>query len=159
MSAARHELIETAAFLPPARALERLDAKDAERRLAGAPHSIAEIVSHMTHWQEWFALRIEGKGDPPVARAAEGWSAVSPGSWNELNRRFLCGLERVAKLGECEDDARRISPPLEFPIVAHYTVADAIHHVAQHNAHHLGQVVLMRQLMGEWPPPSGGSNW
>ena len=46
-----------------------------------------------------------------------------------------------------------------FLIVAHYTVADAIHHVAQHNAHHLGQVVLMRQLMGEWPPPSGGSNW
>jgi uncharacterized damage-inducible protein DinB len=155
MSAARHELIETAAFVPPAQALEHLDAKDAERRLAGAPHSIAEIVSHMVHWQEWFALRIEGTGRPAVARAAEGWPAVSPGSWDDLTARFVSGLERVATLGEREDGARKLSPPLEFPLVAHYTVADAIHHVAQHNAHHLGQVVLMRQLMGAWPPPSG----
>ena len=99
----------------------------------------------MVHWQEWFALRIEGKEAPPVVRAAEGWPAVSPGSWDDLSARFLSGLERVANLGEGEEDARTISPPLEFPSVAHYTVADAIHHVAQHNAHHLGQVVLMRQ--------------
>jgi hypothetical protein len=65
MTTARHELIETAAFLPPARTLEHLGAKDAERRPAGAPHSMAEIVSHMAHWQEWFARRIEGKGDSP----------------------------------------------------------------------------------------------
>src|SRR5262249_40390453 len=156
---ARHELIETAAFIPPPRALDGLSAQDAERRLEGAPHSIAELVSHMAHCQEWFALRIEGKGGPAVPRAAEGWPAVEPGSWDAVRSGFLSGLDRVATLGEKEDAARTLSPALEFPPLAHYTMADAIHHVAQHNAHHLGQVVLMRQLMGAWPPPSGGWTW
>jgi hypothetical protein len=28
-----------------------------------------------------------------------------------------------------------------------------------HNGHHLGQVVLMRQMLGAWPPPSGSYTW
>jgi hypothetical protein len=35
----------------------------------------------------------------------------------------------------------------------------ALVHVANHNAHHLGQIVLLRQLMGRWPPPSGSWTW
>ena len=30
---------------------------------------------------------------------------------------------------------------------------------AAHNAYHLGRVVLLRQMMGSWPPPSGGLTW
>src|SRR5262245_2245283 len=122
MSAARHELIETVAFVPPVHALEHLEGNEAERRLTGAPHSVAELVGHMVHWQEWFALRIEGKGGPAVARASEGWPTVVPGSWDELRGRFLSGLDRLASLGEREDGARALSPALEFPPLAHYTV-------------------------------------
>ena len=32
-------------------------------------------------------------------------------------------------------------------------------HVSIHTAHHLGQVVLLRQLIGVWPPPSGSWTW
>jgi len=32
-------------------------------------------------------------------------------------------------------------------------------HVATHNAHHLGQVILLRQLTGAWPPPAGSWTW
>ena len=28
-----------------------------------------------------------------------------------------------------------------------------------HNAHHLGQVVLLRQQRGLWPPPAGSYTW
>jgi hypothetical protein len=28
-----------------------------------------------------------------------------------------------------------------------------------HNAHHLGQIILLRQLFGAWPPPSGRFTW
>ena len=31
--------------------------------------------------------------------------------------------------------------------------------VATHNAHHLGQVILLRQLLGAWPPPAGSWTW
>jgi uncharacterized damage-inducible protein DinB len=28
-----------------------------------------------------------------------------------------------------------------------------------HNSYHAGQAVLLRQLLGQWPPPSGGLTW
>ena len=31
--------------------------------------------------------------------------------------------------------------------MAHYTIGDALAHVASHNAHHAGQIVTIRQLM------------
>ena len=34
-----------------------------------------------------------------------------------------------------------------------------LHHVASHNSHHAGQVVTLRQILGAWPPPSGGVTW
>ena len=50
-------------------------------------------------------------------------------------------------------------PPIQFPPIAHFTRRDALVHIANHNAHHLGQVIVLRQMMGQWPPPSGGWTW
>jgi uncharacterized damage-inducible protein DinB len=85
---------------------------------------------------------------------------VVPGSWPALHRQFLSTLERAAALGDDVDRlASPITPALEFPPLAHYTVRDALVHVANHNAHHLGQVIILRQVMGLWPPPSGSWTW
>jgi uncharacterized damage-inducible protein DinB len=157
---ARELLVDTFAHIPPARALEGLSAGDAERHVSGAPHSIAEILAHLIFWQTWFAQRVDGVHDPMVQSAAQGWPTVAPGSWPDLVTRYLAGLDRLASIG---DDAARaaapITPPLEFPPLAHYTTRDALVHVAIHNAHHLGQIILLRQLMGVWPPPGGGWSW
>jgi uncharacterized damage-inducible protein DinB len=156
----REFLIDTIAYIPPARALENLEAADAERRVAGAGHSIAEIVAHLAFWAGWFSKRCRGVGEPMVATAAAGWPPVAPGSWPDVHRTFLETLEALAALGE--DEARRdaaIAPPIEFPPMAHYTTRDVVVHVATHNAHHLGQVIVLRQVMGLWPPPSGSWTW
>ena len=34
-----------------------------------------------------------------------------------------------------------------------------LHTIASHNSYHLGQIVLVRQLLGAWPPPGGGLTW
>jgi len=52
-----------------------------------------------------------------------------------------------------------LTPAIEFPSLAHYSRRDVLVHVATHNAHHLGQVILLRQLLGVWPPPSGSWTW
>jgi uncharacterized damage-inducible protein DinB len=31
--------------------------------------------------------------------------------------------------------------------------------IASHNSYHLGQAALLRQMLGTWPPPSGGLTW
>jgi uncharacterized damage-inducible protein DinB len=154
----RELLIETTPSIAPARALEALTAEQADAR-HGSLHTIAEIVSHLGFWQEWFRGRCEGGTDPMPASAALGWVPPAAGSWPDVHRRFLDGLERLAALGAREDRTRVLAPPLEFPPLAGYTVGDVLVHVANHDAHHLGQVIVLRQLMGAWPPPSGSWTW
>ena len=156
----REFLIDTLAYIPPVRALESLDAEAAERRIDGAGHSIAEIVAHVDFWQRWFCARCDGVDEPMVTRAADGWPRVAPGAWNTIAERFHAGVERAAALGDDEAQlGRRIVPAIQFPPIATYTVRDALVHVATHNAHHLGQVIVLRQIMGLWPPPAGGWTW
>lgn len=155
-----HELLlNPSAYAPPAHVLEDLSDAEAVTRVEGAPHSVAEIVAHMAFWQEWFLSRARGMAAPMVAAAA-GWPAAPAGAWNETRERFLSGAREAVSLGSrAEAVTRRLSPPIEFPPLSHYTVNDAITHVAIHNAHHLGQVVVLRQLLGRWPPPSGSWTW
>jgi uncharacterized damage-inducible protein DinB len=155
----REFLVDTTAYLAPAHVLDGLSPADADRRVAGAPHTIAEVVAHLGFWQTWFIARCEGTGVPMPATAAAGWVPPAKGTWLEVRTAFLDGLERVIAFAGTVDTARPIAPPLEFPPLAGYTVADVLVHVATHNAHHLGQVVLLRQLLGYWPPPSGSWTW
>jgi uncharacterized damage-inducible protein DinB len=153
-------LIETTPYIPPARALESLAIEDAERRLPSTNHSIAEIVAHMNFWQDWFCRRCTGIAEPIVAKAAHGWPSVARGTWPEVQAKFLGGLERAAALGKPEAALLKlVVPAIEFPPLARYTVGDAVVHICNHNAYHLGQVILLRQLLGLWPPPSGGWTW
>ena len=155
---ARDLLFDNHAHVPALSALDGLTESHAESRLEHAPHSIAEIVMHLAFWQEWFCGRCEGSGDPLPPSAALGWPAPAPASWDAVRARFAAGLERAAALGD-GDTARPISPSIEYPPLAEYTVGDAIGHMAAHNAHHLGQIVLLRQMLGVWPPPSGSYTW
>jgi uncharacterized damage-inducible protein DinB len=157
-----HELLtEPIGFLAPARALEALSPDLADRRLDGAPHSIAEIVAHLNFWQNWFIRRAEGTAEPMVQHAAEGWPAVTAGSWPSLQQQFVDGLSQLTAWADAAGDALEtpLTPAIEFPPLAHYTKRDVLVHVATHNAHHLGQVILLRQLLGAWPPPAGSWTW
>ncbi|MEO5822978.1 MAG: DinB family protein [Vicinamibacteraceae bacterium] len=155
----RELLVDTTPYLSPRLALDGITPELADRRIPGAPHTIAEIVAHMAFWQTWFSGRCDGTAGPMPASASLGWVAPEPGQWGAVRSRFLDGLDRLVALGAASDHARRVDPPIEFPPLAHYTVGDVFVHVATHNAHHLGQVVLLRQLLGAWPPPSGSWTW
>ena len=154
----RSLLFDNHAHIPTLSTLEGLTAHDADRRIDHAPHTIAEIVAHLAFWQEWFCGRCDGSADPLPSSAALGWPAPAPGSWDIVRARFAAGLERAAAL-DSGDTVRPISPPIEYPPLAAYTLRDAIEHIAAHNAHHLGQIVLLRQMLGVWPPRSGSYTW
>lgn len=155
----RELLTDTTPYLSARHALDGLTADLAERRIPGAPHTIAEIAAHLVFWQEWFAGRCDGTAGPMPASATPGWIAPAVGSWDSLRTRLLSGLDHLVSRGGDADRERRIDPPIEFPPLAHYTVGDVIVHVGVHNAHHLGQIVLLRQLLGAWPPPAGSYTW
>jgi uncharacterized damage-inducible protein DinB len=156
----RELLKDTFAYIQPAATISDLTPDDAVRRLDGAPHSIAEIVGHLTFWQDWFLARCAGDPRPMAASAADGWRPVADSEWIGLRDRFLRGLAGAVETSETQGGCEMpIAPPIEFGPLAAYTVRDALTHVAVHNAHHLGQIVTLRQLMGRWPPASGSWTW
>lgn len=152
----REELLrKPLAFMAPAQVLDGLSPDEAARRLPGVSHSIAEVVAHMAFWQSWFLQRCAGIAAPMAAHAADGWPSATAADWERLRAHFLSDLERAVNL----PGNGPITPPIEFPPIANYTIADALVHIGQHNAHHLGQIVTLRQALGFWPPPQGSYTW
>lgn len=139
------------AFVPPARALDALSAELACRRVEGAPHSIAEVVAHLHFWQS-FSLAL-GRGERPTLpeHAAEGWPSVEPDDWETVRQAFLGGLAEAKRVAREEDLARLVGP--------RRTLGYELTVVVMHNAVHLGQVILLRRMLGAWPPPGGGETW
>jgi uncharacterized damage-inducible protein DinB len=155
-----HFLVDTFAYMPPANALSDLDGEAATRRPSDNVHSIAEIVAHITFWQDWFLRRCQGEDVPMAQQAALGWPPAPASEWEALRAKFLNDASRLAALGnEPGAQEKPLTPAIDFPPLAHYTVRDALVHVATHNAHHLGQIITLRQVMGTWPPPSGSWTW
>ena len=156
----REMLLDTFVHMPPLGALDGIAPDEAVRVPAEGLHSVAAILAHMEFWQAWFLDRCDGTSVPMAAAAAVGWPSVSAQEWPALVARFQAGLGRAAENGDSEARlARPVTPAIEFPPLAHYTVRDALIHIAQHNSHHLGQIITTRQFLGMWPPPAGSWTW
>lgn len=150
-------LISPVEFLAPDKLLEGLTPAQAAERVAGAPHTIVQLLAHLDFWQRWFIDRCEGRGTPVPQHATDGWPPAGAGDWDRIHASFLTGLASAVDLEPRA--ARRVDSAIEFPALATYTIENAITHVALHNAHHLGQIATLRQIQGTWPPPAGGWTW
>jgi uncharacterized damage-inducible protein DinB len=149
-----HALSGEGAHVAALSALDRLDWRLAGTRPEGAPHSIFEVLNHITFWQDWVMKWLDGKKPPIPKHASGGWpGGAGPASkkeWEGAVRSFRKGLEELGRAPQKADllAKRGKSSPLEM-----------LHAIASHNSYHLGQVVVLRQMLGAWPPPSGGLTW
>ena len=138
-------------YTPFTRAFDGLSPEDAVRAPEGSPHSVAGIVAHMVFWQERFLSIVDGQRPPRVEHAADGWPAVTADQWPTLAERYVAGMARFRELAADEEGLAR--PLIEGrPMTIGSSILD--YHV--HGAHHLGQVILLRRMLGAWPPPGGG---
>ena len=148
-------------FLGPIRVLDGLTADQAHAKPHGLPHSIAEIVAHMCYWQEWFNGCAVTEFTGIAQHAADGWPAVPADGWDAVRARYLQSIEEAKRIAAESDslDAPLLPPGVEIPVLAKESHGSGIVHAALHNAHHLGQVITLRQLMALWPPPGGTITW
>ena len=150
------------AFAPPSHILENITEEMARRSVTGAPHSVYAEVWHMAYWQQITLNWVSGIETPCPASAAEGFpDADEKESWELLRKRFLDGAEEAAAATE---DAELLNRAIRCPSPAGkptrtMTAREQLESLTSHNAYHLGRVVLLRQMLGDWPPPSGGFTW
>jgi uncharacterized damage-inducible protein DinB len=131
----------------------------------GLPHSIAQLVGHMTFWMEYELARIGGEAPQYPERAALSWPAEprpeSEERWLEAIRRFAACLHGMEELVQAGPGALGRPVPPTDPV--HSRQAESVEAVlwqtVVHNSYHLGQVAQVRRALGAWPPEDGGDTW
>ncbi|MCY3844548.1 MAG: DinB family protein [Acidobacteria bacterium] len=124
----------------------------------GIPKSIFQIVNHLIFWNAWVVDWLDG-ADPPIPQQdSDSWpGAVGPASadeWEAAAARLGDLADALAQHAR-EDDLRSTRLSLGAP----KSRATMLHTIASHNSYHLGQIVLVRRIVGAWPPPGGGLTW
>ncbi|MDX1530815.1 MAG: DinB family protein [Rhodothermales bacterium] len=116
----------------------------------GLPYSLWQLVEHLRFTQRDI---LDFVRDPDYA-APEWPDAYWPGheatpeEWERSRAAFLTDLDDVVALVE-GPGAAFFS---EFDHAPGYTLFREVLLVADHNAHHLGEVVVLRRLLGIWEP-------
>ena len=147
-------LISDGAFATPAHILEALSAEQAKVRPPGAPHSLYEELWHTDFWQRLMLSVTEKRPIIFPQHAAESWpddnETLTEEAWHNLTQRFLTSLEEATALSGSQRLEERAGDR---------TVREQLESIVVHNAYHFGRMVFLRQVMGLWPPPSGGDTW
>lgn len=131
-----------------------LNWKLAGTRPEGVPHSLFQLLNHMTYWQDWVVNWLGGEDPAVPEHASGGWPGgprpASAKEWQQAVRSFRSGLDRLARQSrEADLLATR----------GKHSRLGMLQAIASHNSYHAGQVVVLRQLLHKWPPPAGGVTW
>jgi uncharacterized damage-inducible protein DinB len=142
------------AHVESAKVLAGLDWKLAGARARGAPHSVFQLVNHMTYWQEWVVKWLDGKRPRPPRHAAGSWpGAVTPANrteWSRAVKQFRTTLADLNRRARQHDLLTRRGT---------MSALEILRVIGSHTSYHVGQVAMLRQLLGAWPPPAGGVTW
>lgn len=160
----REALIAESAHAAPAHILEGLPSQLAHQNVPGAPHTIYDELWHIAFWQQMSLNWINGTETPYPARPEHGFPSPQQKdleSWEDLCQRFRQDSARAAAIAS---DATRLSGIARCPSrpgqpIRLMTAEEQLISLAAHNAYHFGRIVLLRQLLAAWPPPSGGFGW
>lgn len=140
-------------FLPPERLLGDLTEAQALAVPPGSPYSIAVLVAHMRYWQDRNIERACGVNPPRPEHLDDTFPTVQTGEWLALREAFLDGLDVCAQVAGGFGD--RVSPDRDDTSIG-YDLAEC---PALHSAYHYGQIAMLRQIQGLWPPEGGDDSW
>ena len=142
-----------------------LSAEQAGQKPAGFPYSVWQLLEHLNYWTGYELARIGGAPQAYPEHAGLSWPAeaapADSGSWEAGIARFEKTLDELSRLaGSAPDVLDRPVAPLDAGEAEHdATLRGVLWQTAVHNSYHLGQVALLRRVLGAWPPPGGGDTW
>ena len=149
--AAGNALSGTGSHVATKNLFEGLGWKAAGTRPETVPHSIFQLLNHMSYWQDWVVKWLDGETPPIPKHAAGGWPGASaPESakeWQRAVRGFRSGLVNLDRQSR-EADLTTVR--------GKHSRLGMLQAIASHTSYHAGQVVLLRRMLSAWPPPSGG---
>ena len=132
-------------------ALKHFPAKLRGERPRGAPHSAWELLEHVriAQWDilEFSRDRKHVSPDFPSGYWPKTPAPPSIAAWEKSMRGFFHDRKEMQKL--VANPQTDLFAPISHG--SEQTILREALLVADHNAHHLGQFILLRQLLGCWP--------
>ena len=153
------------AHVDPVACVEDISAELATRTLAGYPHSIWQIVEHMSYWMDFELRKIAGEVPKYPEKAMESWPPHPEGAsevqWGAVRQHFVELLEQLAALADA--DSATLDKVIREVDVMKNSRQSSVHatlwQITAHNSYHAGQIALLRRQAGAWPPERGGHTW
>ena len=136
------------AFHDPKHLLKGLTPEQAVTVPEGCHHSIALAVEHMNYWLRLYLGWLDAGQASEQSEWGEDFLTPPAAEWPRVLTEFQALAARVRSLATEPDLATRRVKVQEHQIPAATLLSD----LGGHNAYHLGQVVLIRRLIGAWPP-------
>ena len=132
------------------KSLEDFPAELRGKRPKGSPHSPWELLEHMRIAQ-WDILEYSRNADHQSPEWPSGYwpekpEPPDPKAWDRAVNGFCEDLRTMCKL--VKDESSDLFAP--FPNGGEHTLLREALLVADHNAYHLGQLVLLRRVLGAW---------
>ena len=131
-------------------AIEDLPAALRGKKPKGASHSPWEILEHLriAQWDILEFSRNPKHVSPawPVGYWPDKPAPPNDRAWNKTVRAFRADLESMCQLVEAESTALFA----KIPYGNGQTVLREALLVADHNAYHLGEMVVVRRMLGSW---------
>lgn len=129
------------------------------------PHSIWQLVSHLNYWTDYELQRIRGENPAYPAHASQSWpieaAPANEDEWQKAIAHFKELLAKLAALAESTPDVLAHEVPATHPDHAKHssTLLAVLWQNLVHNSYHIGQIAMLRQTLGAWPPKGGGDTW
>jgi hypothetical protein len=122
------------------------------KRPEGSPHTPWQLLEHM-RLAQWDILEFSRNPHHESPEFPDGYWPAAPehpdhGTWDMTVRSFLADRRALSKL--VSDSSTDLTAPI--PHGTGQTILREALLAADHNAYHLGQLLLLRRIMGAWPP-------
>lgn len=132
------------------KAVENFPAKLRGKKVKGAPHTAWQLIEHMRIAQ-WDILEFSRSAKHVSPKWPEGYwpkteAPPSAASWTNSIRSFRADLKAMARL-VASKNTDLFAP---IPHGSGQTILREALLIADHNAHHLGQLILLRRMLGAW---------
>jgi DinB superfamily len=116
----------------------------------GAPHTAWQLLEHM-RMAQWDILEFSRNAKHKSPPWPEGYwpkteAPPKAASWNNSLRSFRADLKAMAKLVA----DKKTDLFAKIPHGTGQTILREAMLIADHNSYHLGQMVLLRRLLGTW---------
>lgn len=138
------------AFTPSDQVLAGISMENAGKEVDGLPYTLWQLMEHL-RIALWDILEFSRDPDYESPQWPKGYwpDEKAPADRDALNNcreAIADGLE--AMIGLVQDESNDLYAP--FPHGKRQNLLREAMLVAEHNAYHLGQIVVLRRLLGDW---------